>query len=146
MADAYLNNDISSLVKTAYGQLVGEDDIDTLDLADFCETGKAYDNLIANNAWKEQFTKALLQQCVKNFYTDTSYREEYRDPFFKDSRRFGALCQMISAELPDSAIQESKAWQHSHPDHLRWACIHSISRAFRRKCLERVEVSRSTLP
>ena len=112
MADAYLNNDISSLVKTAYGQLVGEDDIDTLDLADFCETGKAYDNLIANNAWKEQFTKALLQQCVKNFYTDTSYREEYRDPFFKDSRRFGAICQMISAELPDSAIQESKAWQH----------------------------------
>lgn len=112
MADAYLNNDISSLVKTAYGQLVGEDDIDTLDLADFCETGKAYDNLIANNAWKEQFTKALLQQCVKNFYTDTSYREEYRDPFFKDSGRFGALCQMISAELPDSAVQESKAWQH----------------------------------
>ena len=108
MADAYLNNDISALVKAAYGQLVGEDDIDTLDLADFCETGKSYSNLIANNAWKEQFTKALLQQCVKNFYTDTSYREEYRDPFFKDSRRFGALCQMISAELPDGAVQESE--------------------------------------
>ena len=35
MADAYLNNDISTLVKTAYGQLVGADDIDTLDLTDF---------------------------------------------------------------------------------------------------------------
>lgn len=110
-ADAYLNNDISSLVKAAYGQLVGEDDIDTLDLADFCETGKAYDNLIANNAWKEQFTKALLQQCVKNFYTDTAYRDEYRDPFYKDSRRFGAIVQAISAEIPDSAIVENKAWQ-----------------------------------
>ena len=110
-ADAYLNNDISALVKAAYGQLVGADDIDTLDLADFCETGKVYDNLIANNAWKEQFTKALLQQCVKNFYTDTSYREEYRDPFYKDSRRFGAIVQAISAEIPDSAIVENKAWQ-----------------------------------
>lgn len=110
-ADAYLNNDISALVKAAYAQLVGADDIDTLDLADFCETGKAYDNLIANNAWKEQFTKALLQQCVKNFYTDTSYREEYRDPFYKESRRFGSIVQAISAEIPDSAIVENKAWQ-----------------------------------
>lgn len=111
-ADVTLNNDISSLVKSAFSQVVGSDDIDTLDLADFCETGKAYSDLIANNAWKEQFTKALLQQCVKNFYTDTSYREEYRDPFYKDSRRFGAIVQAISADLPEGAIRESHAWQN----------------------------------
>ena len=111
-ADATLNNDISSLVKSAFSQVVGSDDIDTLDLADFCETGKGYSDLIANNAWKEQFTKALLQQCVKNFYTDTSYREEYRDPFYKDSRRFGAIVQAISADLPEGAIRESHAWQN----------------------------------
>lgn len=111
MADAYLNNDISSLVKAAYSQLVGADDIDTLDLKDFTETGKAYDVLIQDNAWKEQFTKALLQQTVKNFYTDTAYREEYRDPFYQDARRFGSITQMISAELPEGAVQESKAWQ-----------------------------------
>lgn len=111
MADKYLNNNaVYSLVNEAYKQAVGAKAVATEDLTDFCETGAAYDTLTADNAWKEQFTKALLQQCVKNFYTDTSYRSEYRDPFFKDSRRFGAISQMISAEAPEAV--ESHAWQN----------------------------------
>lgn len=111
MADKYLNNNaVYSLVNEAYKQAVGAKAIATEDLTDFCECGAAYDTLISDNAWKEQFTKALLQQAVKNFYTDTSYRSEYRDPFFKDSRRFGAISQMISAEAPEAV--ESHAWQN----------------------------------
>lgn len=111
MADAYLNsNDVYTLVNAAYAQALGESAIATQDLTDFVETGAAYDSLIANNAWKDQFTKALLAQTVKNFYLDTSYREEYSDPFYEDSRRFGAISQMVSAEAPE--VQASHAWQN----------------------------------
>lgn len=111
MSDKYLNNNaVYSLVNEAYKQAVGSKAIATESLVDFVETGAAYDSLIADNAWKDQFTKALLQQCVKNFYLDTSYREEYRDPFYKDSRTFGAISQMISAEAPEAV--ESHAWQN----------------------------------
>lgn len=111
MSDKYLNsNTVYSLVNAAYNQAVGANAIATESLVDFVETGAAYDTLIADNAWKDQFTKALLQQCVKNFYLDTSYREEYRDPFYKDSRTFGAISQMISAEAPEAV--ESHAWQN----------------------------------
>lgn len=110
MADKYLNsNSIYTLVNSAYVQAVGSSAIATTDLKDLVETGAAYDTLISDNAWKDNFTKALLQQCVKNFYMDTSYREEYQDPFYQDSRRFGAISQMITAEAP--AVQESHAWQ-----------------------------------
>lgn len=110
MADKYLNsNSIYTLVNSAYAQAVGSSAIATTDLKDLVETGAAYDTLISDNAWKDNFTKALLQQCVKNFYMDTSYREEYQDPFYQDSRRFGAISQMITAEAP--AVQESHAWQ-----------------------------------
>lgn len=110
MADKYLNsNDVYSLVNAAYKQAVGEQAVATQDLADFVENGVAYDTLIADNAWKDHFTKALLQQTVKNFYLDTSYRSEYDDKFYEDSRRFGAIVQMISAEAPE--VQESHAWQ-----------------------------------
>lgn len=111
MSDKYLNNNAAySLVNEAYKQAVGSKAIATESLVDFVETGAAYETLIADNAWKDQFTKALLQQCVKNFYLDTSYREEYRDPFYKDSRTFGAISQMISAEAPEAV--ESHAWQN----------------------------------
>lgn len=111
MSDKYLNNNAAyALVNEAYKQAVGSKAITTESLVDFIETGAAYETLIADNAWKDQFTKALLQQCVKNFYLDTSYREEYRDPFYKDSRTFGAISQMISAEAPEAV--ESHAWQN----------------------------------
>lgn len=109
-ADKYLNNNACyTLINAAYAQVVGDHAIATQDLSDFVETGAAYDSLIADNAWKDQFTKALLAQCVKNMYLDTEYKSAYNDPFYKDSRTFGAITQMISAEVGD--VQESHAWQ-----------------------------------
>ena len=108
--DAYLNNNaVYSLVRSAYAQAVGSSAIATEDLSAFVEKGVAYDTLIANNAWKDNFTRALLAQTVKNFYLDSSYREQYKDPFYKDASRFGAIVQLISAEAP--AVQESHAWK-----------------------------------
>ena len=110
MPDAYLNNNgVYTLVRSAYAQAVGSNAVATEDLSAFVEKGVAYDTLIADNAWKDNFTKALLAQTVKNFYLDSSYREQYKDPFYQDSRRFGAIVQMISAEAP--AVQESHAWK-----------------------------------
>ena len=110
MADKYLNsNSVYTIVNEAYKQAVGEKAVATQDLADFVENGVAYDTLIADNAWKDNFTKALLQQAVKNFYLDTDYSDEYSDPFYEDSRRFGAIVQLISAEAPE--VQASHAWQ-----------------------------------
>ena len=110
MADKYLNsNSVYTIVNEAYKQAVGEKAVATQDLADFVENGVAYDTLIADNAWKDNFTKALLQQAVKNFYMDTDYSDEYSDPFYEDSRRFGAIVQLISAEAPE--VQASHAWQ-----------------------------------
>lgn len=111
MADKLLNNNSCyTLVNAAYAQVVGDHAIDTEDLSDFIETGKAYSDLIADNAWKDQFTKALLQQCVKTMYLDTEYTGAYNDPFFRTSREFGAITRMISAEVGD--VQESHAWQN----------------------------------
>ena len=110
MAEAYLNNNsVYTLVRSAYAQAVGSNAVATEDLSAFVEKGVAYDTLIADNAWKDNFTRALLAQTVKNFYLDSSYREQYKDPFYQDSRRFGAIVQMISAEAP--AVQESHAWK-----------------------------------
>ena len=110
MGEAYLNNNsVYTLVRSAYAQAVGSNAVATEDLSAFVEKGVAYDTLIADNAWKDNFTRALLAQTVKNFYLDSSYREQYKDPFYQDSRRFGAIVQMISAEAP--AVQESHAWK-----------------------------------
>lgn len=110
MSEAYLNNNsVYTLVRSAYAQAVGSNAVATEDLSAFVEKGVAYDTLIADNAWKDNFTRALLAQTVKNFYLDSSYREQYKDPFYQDSRRFGAIVQMISAEAP--AVQESHAWK-----------------------------------
>ena len=110
MADKYLNNNACyTLLNAAYKQIVGDTAVATQNLSDFVENGAAYDSLISDNAWKDQFCKALLQQCVKNMYLDTEYTSAYKSPFRKDSRRFGAITQMISCEVGD--VQESHAWQ-----------------------------------
>lgn len=111
MADRTLNNnDIVTLLTGAYEMATGQDGIDTLDLSDFVDGGSAYETLIQDNAWRDQFTKALLVQCVKNFYMDSSYAEEYRNPFYQDARTFGAITQLITIEAPE--VQESHSWQN----------------------------------
>lgn len=110
MADKTLNNNTAyTLIRSAYEQMLGEHAIDTQDLSDFTQNGAAYDSLTSDNAWKDQFTKALLAGCFRNFYMDDSYRDEYKDPFYVSTEKWGAIQQMISAEAP--AVQESHAWQ-----------------------------------
>ena len=110
MADALLNNNSAyTTVRAAYAQALGASAVDTIDLSDFCQGGVAYDTLIADNAYKDQFFKALLAQHVKNFFLDSDYAKEYEDPFYEDAEKFGAIVQMVSAKAP--AVQESHAWK-----------------------------------
>lgn len=78
-------------------------------MSDFCQNGVAYDTLIANNAYKDQFFKALIAQNLKTVFLSSDYSQEYEDPFFEDAEKFGAIVQMVSAKAP--AVQESHAWQ-----------------------------------
>lgn len=107
MADPMINNNAANLiVNEAYKQFTGTDACDTIDLADIVETGAAYATI---SAAKEQFTKALIGACVRNWFTDEKYSNSYKDPFFQDSRRFGNIVQMISIQAP--TVQESHAWR-----------------------------------
>lgn len=101
------NNDIVSLMKTALTNMQGGATIETEDLSDFIDGGKAYSAI--TEVGKEQFYKALIAQGVKNVFTDTAYNDRYDDPFYEDSRKFGAIVQMIHAEAPE--VQASHAWQ-----------------------------------
>lgn len=99
------NNQIFTLVNEAYKQALGENAIAVENLEGFTDTGVAYESL---QDYKEQFTDALLNLCVKNWFSDTSYRSQYDDPFFEDSREMGAIVQFISATMPE--VKESPAW------------------------------------
>lgn len=108
MADPMINNNAANLiVNEAYKQFTGTGDLDTIDLADIVETGAAYATI---SAAKEQFTKALIGACVKNWFADEKYSNSYRDPFYVDERRFGNIMQLISIKAP--TVQESHAWQN----------------------------------
>ena len=45
---------------------------------------------------------------MKNWFTDTSYRSSYVDPFFEDEARFGAITQLISVTVPE--VKASSNW------------------------------------
>ena len=110
MADVLLNNNDAYLtVRAAYEQALGDGAVDTIDLSDFCQNGVAYDTLIANNAYKDQFFKSLIAQNLKTVFLSSDYSQEYEDPFFESSEKFGAIVQMVSAKAP--AVQESHSWQ-----------------------------------
>lgn len=100
------NNQISTLVRAAYADALGGADLENLKIEDVSDIGDLLGNIITN---REPFTKALIVQCVKNWFTDSSYRTQYKDPFFEDEREFGAIMQMISATAPE--VQASHAWQ-----------------------------------
>lgn len=99
------NNQVCDLLIDAYKQSTGQTEVSELDLSSFVDTGSD-DSIIGS---KEQFTKALINVVTKNWFTDSSYRSEYNDPFYQDESQFGAITQMISVEVPD--VQESHAWQ-----------------------------------
>ena len=100
------NNQIYTLVRGAYADALGGENLENLKIEDLSDVGDLLGNILEN---RDQFTKALIMQCVKNWFTDTSYRTQYNDPFFEDEREYGAIMQMISATAPE--VQQSHAWQ-----------------------------------
>lgn len=101
------NNQIFTLVRGAYVDALGGASLENLKIEDLSDFGDLLGNILEN---RDQFTKALIMQCAKNWFTDTSYRTMYNDPFFEDEREYGAIIQMISATAPE--VQESHAWQN----------------------------------
>ena len=96
--------DISSIVNSAYAQFTGDSGAVLTDIRNLVDEGTSD---IA--ALRSKFTGALLAQVAKNFYTQTSAESEYDDPFYQDSEEFSAICQMISATVPEAMA--NPAWQ-----------------------------------
>lgn len=98
------NTQIQSVVNMAYAQMTGDSTQISIDLKDFCDMGT---NAIGDDT-RDRFTNALIGVLTKNWFTDTSYRGLYNDPFFEDSEQFGAIVQMISVEVPE--VTTNSAW------------------------------------
>lgn len=98
------NTQINAIVNEAYKQYTGKEDIDQIDLSNFSDGGEKE---IADK--REKFTGALLGVLTKNWFTDSSYRSQYKDVFFEDTAQFGAIVQSISASVPE--VQANPAWQ-----------------------------------
>lgn len=103
------NNQVADVVKAAFKQSTGSVALDTLDLEGIIDAGKSGEF----TPEKEPFTKALISVLTKNWFTDSSYRSSYNDPFFEDSEKFGAIVQAISIEVPE--VTESHAWKDFSP-------------------------------
>ena len=104
------NNDIADILKAAIKQSTGSEAVDSLDLSGIVDIGTD-ENIIGS---REQFTKALINVLMKNWFTDSKYRTQYFDPFFQDSDKFGAIVQAISIEVPE--VQEASNWKDFGPD------------------------------
>lgn len=98
-----------TLVNAAYNQAVGTAAVETQTLDDFADAGVAYASLTVG---RDKFVKALIDQVV-NFYSDYSYKSNYVDPYYVESRRFANITQMLSAQAPE--VQESHAWKNLAP-------------------------------
>lgn len=100
------NYDASTIIKAAYAQVTGASAIDDLNVEEIIDAGK--DSSLFNTQ-REPFTKALIEQCAKFFFTDESYTNNYEDPFFTDARRFASVLQVISVEAPE--VKDNPAWR-----------------------------------
>lgn len=98
------NTQIQNIVNDAYKQMTGKEAMTTEDLSAFSDSGT---NDVT--ALRENFTGKLLATVAKNWYTDTSYRSSYKDVFFEDASRFGAITQTISVTVPE--VKENSAWK-----------------------------------
>ena len=103
------NNQAAEVIKAAFKQATGSTALDTLDLQGIIDAGKSGEF----TPEKEPFTKALIAVLTKNWFTDSSYRSQYKDPFYEDAERFGAIIQAISIEVPE--VTESHAWKDFSP-------------------------------
>ena len=100
------NNDVDAIVNQAYSIATGIKDVETLTLKDIIDAGSSDGGTLAGK--KEQFTKALISLWAKNLYTDRAADED-DDPYYVDSREWGAITQVISAQAPE--VRESHAWK-----------------------------------
>ena len=98
------NNQVAAVVNAAIAMSTGSDEVSTMSLKEIIDAG-ADESVIGS---QEQFTKALLNVLIKNWFTDSAYRSNYEDPFFQDSETYGAITQHISIEVPEA--QASHAW------------------------------------
>lgn len=101
------NNSMYSIVNAARAQALGggsSQQIASLDISAIIDAGGDADVIGS----REAFTKALINVLVKNWFTDTSYRSQYNDPFFEDEARFGAITQLISVTVPD--VKAASNW------------------------------------
>lgn len=103
------NNQIATILNEAIAQATGASEIDTLDLTGIVDRGNSTDVIGS----VEQFTKSLLNTIIKYWFTDSSYRSEYNNPFYQDSERFGAIIEAISIDYPE--VRESHAWKDFSP-------------------------------
>lgn len=103
------NNQVASVLNEAFKISTGQEDVIALDLSNVVDVGNN-ENVLKE---KESFTEALCAALVKNWFTDSSYRTEYSDPFFEDAERFGAIIQAISIDVPE--VQRSHAWNDFKP-------------------------------
>lgn len=99
------NNEVASVLNSAIAMSTGADDVGNLDLEDIVDAGN--DSSVIGSV--EQFTKALINVLINNWFTDSKYRTQYYDPFFEDSDTYGAIVQNISVEVPQ--VKASSAWQ-----------------------------------
>ena len=100
------NNQVATVINSAIEMSTGSDDVDQLDLRGIIDNGN--DATVIGSV--EQFTKSLINVIVRNWFTDSSYRSQYSDPFFEDSEKYGAIVQAISVEVPE--VKESSVWQN----------------------------------
>lgn len=101
------NNDVADIVKAAYAQLIGGDDIDTVDLEGLIDMGR--DANILNS--KEAFTKTLANLIYDRIYTtDRELDVNENDSFYVRSDEWGGILAAVSVDIPD-AIKANRAWQ-----------------------------------
>ena len=100
------NYDASTVINAAYAQVTGASALDALNVENIIDLG-AESSLFETQ--REPFTKALIEQCAKMFFTDASYEENYEDPYFTDSRRFASVLEVIAIDSPQAV--ESPAWR-----------------------------------
>lgn len=100
------NNDVDATVNLAYSMATGIKDVETLTLKDIIDAGNPDGGALAGK--KEQFTKALISLWAKNIFTDREADED-DDPYYVDTREWGAITAMISAQAPE--VKESHAWK-----------------------------------
>ena len=95
------NNQVATVLNTAIAMSTGSAEVGTLDLRGIIDNGN--DSSVIGSV--EQFTKSLINVLIRNWFTDSSYRSQYSDPFYEDTEKYGAIVQAISVDLSRTATE-----------------------------------------